>query len=216
MFVSKKITKTTIASLFVMLCGFAGFNAHAIVITPSTAGIILGSSLTTPTTATNCEAGCIYDAFNINGGVNNGSLSLLYKSDVRDNDDPLQSTGLGSDKGSLAASYVTTFSNTAADPSDALIDYISGASITCPDCYLAIKDGNHAPTYYFYDLASWNGTDDIVLRDFWPKKGAISHVSIWGAPSTNIPEPGIVLLLGIGLLGLLFTARRQQSAESFA
>ncbi|MDR4521409.1 MAG: PEP-CTERM sorting domain-containing protein [Nitrosomonas sp.] len=211
MFVSKKITKTTIASLFVMLCGFAGFNAHAIVITPSTAGIILGSSLTTPTTAANCEAGCIYDAFNINGGVNNGSLSLLYKSDVSG------SSGIGSDSGSFAASYNTTFSGTQSDPSNALIDYISGASIVCPDCYLAIKDGNHAPTYYFYDLASWNGTDDIVLRDFWPKKGAISHVSIWGAPSTNIPEPGIVLLLGIGLLGLLFTARRQQqSAESFA
>lgn len=210
MFVAKKITRTMIASLFVMLCGFAGFNVHAIVITPSTAGIILGSSLTTPTTAANCEAGCIYDAFNINGGVNDGSLSLLYKSNVSG------SSGIGSDSGIFAASYNTTFSGTQSDPSNALIDYISGASITCPDCYLAIKDGNHAPTYYFYDLASWNGTDDIVLRDFWPKKGAISHVSIWGAPSTNVPEPGIVLLLGIGLLGLLFTTRGQHSVGSFA
>jgi hypothetical protein len=111
---------------------------------------------------------------------------------------------------------MTTFSNTATDPANALIDYISGPSITCPECYLAIKDGNQTPSYYFFDLASWNGTDDIELQGFWPNQGAISHVSIWGKPSTSVPEPGIVLLLGIGLLGLLFTARRQQGAESFA
>jgi len=210
MFILKKITRTMIASLFVSLLGLAGFNAHAIIITPSTAGIILGSSLTPPTGPSNCEPNCVYNAFNINGGVNNGSLSLLYKSNVSG------SSGIGSDSGTFAASYVTTFSNTASDPSNALIDYISGASITCPDCYLAIKDGNHAPTYYFYNLASWNGTEDIIMRDFWPQNGAISHVSIWGKPSTSIPEPGIVLLLGIGLLGFLVTARRQQSAESFA
>lgn len=210
MFVSQKITKAMIASLFGVLFGFVGFNAHAIIITPSTAGIILGSSLTPPTGPANCEPNCVYNAFNVNGGVNNGSLSLLYKSDVSG------SSGIGSDSGTFAASYKTTFSDTKSDPSDALIDYISGSSITCPSCYLAIKDGNHAPTYYFYDLASWNGTEDIVLKDFWPKKGAISHVAIWGAPSTSIPEPGIVLLLGIGLLGLLFTTRKQQSAESFS
>ncbi|MDC8444631.1 MAG: PEP-CTERM sorting domain-containing protein [Nitrosomonas sp.] len=211
MFINKqKITRATTASLFALLLGFVGFNAHAIIITPSTAGIILGSSLTPPTGPANCEPNCVYNAFNVNGGVNNGSLSLLYKSDVSG------TSGIGSDSGTFAASYMTTFSNTATDPSNALIDYISGASITCPDCYLAIKDGNHAPTYYFYNLASWNGTEDIILRDFWPQQGAISHVSIWGKPSTSIPEPGIVLLLGIGLLGLLVTARRQQSAESFA
>ncbi len=210
MFVSQKITKAMIASLFGVLLGLAGFNAHAIIITPSTAGIIEGSSLTPPTGPANCEAGCIYNAFNVNGGVNDGSLSLLYKSDVSG------SSGIGSDSGTFAASYLTTFSNTAADPSNALIDYISGPSITCPECYLAIKDGNQTPSYYFFDLASWNGTEDIILRDFWPQRGAISHVSIWGKSSTSVPEPGIVLLLGIGLLGLLFTARRQQGAESFA
>lgn len=205
MFILQKISKTMIASLFALLLGLAGFNTHAIVITPSTAGIILGSSLTPPTGPSNCEPNCVYNAFNINGGVNDGSLSLLYKGAVGN-----------PDEGTFAASYVTTFSNTAANPSNALIDYIAGPSITCPDCYLAIKDGNHAPTYYFYDLASWNGTEDIVLRNFWPQKGAISHVSIWGKSSTNVPEPGIVLLLGIGLLGLLFTTRRQQSTGSFA
>jgi PEP-CTERM motif len=210
MFNMQKITKAMIASLFGVLLGLAGFNAHAIIITPSTAGIILGSSLTPPTGPSNCEPNCVYNAFNVNGGVNDGSLSLLYKSNVSGG------SGVGSDSGTFAASYKTTFSSTNSNPSNALIDYLSGSSITCPECYLAIKDGNHAPTYYFYDLASWNGTEDIVLRNFWPNQGSISHVSIWGKPSTSIPEPGIVLLLGIGLLGFLFTARRQQNAESFA
>ena len=115
MFITQKITKAGVVSLFTLLFGVAGFNAHAIIITPSTSGIILGSSLTPPTGPSNCEPNCVYNAFNIDGGVNNGSLSLLYKSD-HDN------VAIGSDSGRCAASYQTTFSNTVSDPSNALVD----------------------------------------------------------------------------------------------
>jgi len=82
-----------------------------------------------------------------------GTLDELYKMDV----------GAGSDTGPYAGSYQTTFSNTATDPSDALIQYISGASITCPDCFLLIKDGNHSPAQYIFDIGIWNGTEDISM-----------------------------------------------------
>ena len=137
----------------------------------------------------NCEPDCVYDAF---GLINDGSLGLLYKSDVA-----------GSDGGTFDGSYNTSYANTPSDPSDALIQHVSGEpSISCPDCYLAIKNGDHAPNYYFYDLGSWDGLMDIEMSGFWPAGGAISHVAIWGSegePSNEIPVPGTGLLMGLSL-----------------
>tara|TARA_R110002073_G_scaffold44428_1_gene123094 strand:+ start:275 stop:868 length:594 start_codon:yes stop_codon:yes gene_type:complete len=183
--------------LFTLVLGLIGIQAHAtIVITPSVSipGTGLGPS--------NCEAGCVYDAF---GLTNDGSLVLRYKSD-EDGD------STGTDSGSFASNYNTTFSNPVGDPGNALIEYVSGASITCPDCYLAIKDGNQDPSYYFYNLSAWDGIMDLDLQDFWPQQGAISHVSIWGRDGggdpSDIPEPVSLLLLSAGLMSLAFIRRR--------
>ncbi|MBA2722373.1 MAG: hypothetical protein H0U56_05645, partial [Methylibium sp.] len=104
------------------LAGFlllSSFSARAdIVLSPSTAGVIgvdLGNS--------NCEPGCVYSTF---GLTNDGSLSLFYKAEADG----------GADEGTFASSYNTVFSNTPADPSDALLSYIGGSVITCPECYL--------------------------------------------------------------------------------
>src|SRR5687768_3107896 len=64
-------------------------------------------------------------------GAGDTPLSLYYKDNVG-----------GSEEGSFSSSYNTVFSNTTSDPSDALLSYISGAAIKCPDCYLVVKDGN--------------------------------------------------------------------------
>ena len=108
----------------------------------------------------------------------------------------------GAETGVLAGSYTTTFSNTATDPSDALIDYISGPAVTGTK-FLLVKDGNQTPAWYLYRL-DWNGTDDIVLDNFWPGNGAISHVALYAAPgTTTVPDGGSMsMLLGLGLMGL--------------
>lgn len=129
-------------------------------------------------------------------------LFSLYKSNVG-----------GPEEGPLWDSYETTFfQDPATDPTEDL-DPV-GANIEYdgpPDPYvdvssgawLIVKDGNHSPGWYLFDLYSlgWDGMDIIELTDFWPGKGAISHVEILGATSP-VPEPATLLLLSSGFLGL--------------
>ena len=146
----------------------------------------------------------------------------LYKQDV----------GAGDDVHSLRDSYQTTFSDVPEDPSGALIKYTPPGDIVGPPAYLLVKGGGPemngggpemksggpenmvGPLWYLYDLTDlgWNGTEDLQLRDFWPRQGAISHVTLYGTPGTSVPDAGGTLaLLGLAA-GLVGFARRKLGA----
>jgi hypothetical protein len=136
--------------------------------------------------------------------ANYGVGDLLYKSESG------AASGLGVDEGTFAGSYKTTFSNTATDPSDALIKYVSGTVITGNPIYLLVKDGDSNPGWYLYSL-NWNGTEDIILDDFWvnPEQGGISQISLYGSGRTNVPDGGTTAaLLGLGVIGLAAVRRK--------
>jgi hypothetical protein len=171
--------------------------AHALTITPSTFPQVTGSdnsNLTASQIATLVGAPTLFE---------------LYKADVG-----------SADSGLFANSYTTTYSNTASDPSDALIHYVGSPNPvpTAEPIYAYVKDGNAQPAFYVFTISGWNGTDDLVFDNFWPNQGAISHITLLGGvttgevpgpgpnPGTGVPDGGTTILLfgtALTLLGVL-------------
>jgi hypothetical protein len=191
---NKRTTKMNRMALLAPLAmlSLTPLAANALLITPSTAPCGVATCLL----ATGNQTGQAHIDIAI-AGLLSGSTEI-YKQNVG-----------GSETGSVAGSYLTTFFNTPTDPAGATIEYVGGpvASAT----HLLVKDGNQEPAWYFFRLA-WNGLETITLENFWPNNGAISHVTLYGGtPTTRVPEPGTMGLLGAGLLAFGFLRRRKAS-----
>jgi hypothetical protein len=179
----KIMNKLVVAAILVV--GMA-INANALLLTPATA-TWQGSIPKNP------DAN---DVENITG--TSAQLSLAYK----DNQG-------GSEEGSFTGSYSTAYFNSPTDPKDAKITYTGGPVITGNPIYLLVKDGNHTPTWYIFNISSWNGTELLDLQDFWPGGGAISHVNIFTGNGTSVPDAGSTLaLMGLALTGLGLLRRK--------
>ena len=165
--------KNSIKILLGLALAMIGSQAQALAISP---GDIDGTACTnatcwTTTINSNLDASEVASLIGYSG-----ILEEYYKMDE----------GASTDSGPFASSYQTTFNT---DLSGGLIEYLTGNSIACPDCFLLVKDGKQEPAQYVFDIGNWNGTDDIALSDFWPDNGAISHIAIYGQ-AAQVPEPG--------------------------
>jgi len=115
----------------------------------------------------------------------------------------------GGESGTFADSYDVAFSNSLTDPEDALLSYTGGSTISCPTCYLLVKDGNQDPAWYLFNISGWDGMESIDMQNFWPTQGAISHVSIFNS-SSSVPSPGSLAIMAIGLMTTLVVGRAKK------
>lgn len=166
-----------------------GAQAHALSITPDSGAVLTGDDPSQDKIDT-----AIFTTLD-------GSIEL-YK----------QNTGEDSDSGILEGSYETLFLDTPSDPSGATITYMGG-NIIGDKKFLLVKDGNNSPAWYLFNLTNlgWDGMETLELSAFWPAQGSISHIALYGNSSPpSVPEPGTLLLLGGGLLGLAVYGRRRK------
>lgn len=201
----KTMTKHVLSGVILaMLCG----SVSALTITPNMDPDILVLTGGNPSqNAINAE---LADYFSGLDGC--CDVELVYEQEA-----PKEVGEVIADLGAFAESYLTTFVDDPAaeieesepDAWEATIAWVQSPHII-PDCtFLLVKDGNHEPAWYFFDLvaAGWDGMETLTLNNFWPGSGAISHVSMYDC-TRSVPDGGLTIaLLGLGICALGIVSR---------
>lgn len=72
--------------------------------------------------------------------------------------------------------------------------------------------GNKPDEWFVYLLNPLVASGDWQFVNMFTTGGGLSHVQLYGGErNTNVPEPGTLALLGVGLLGAAVSRRRKQA-----
>ena len=114
-----------------------------------------------------------------------------------------------SDDKTLKDSYEGSTSALPGDDTSAFeINYTSGPSID--PTYMLIKDGNHTPSWYLFDISAWDGISELSGSGFWENtNGGISHISIYGTVAAAVPEPATIAVWSILAVAATFAATKR-------
>jgi hypothetical protein len=182
------------AASAILALGVASAPAQALLI------IDPADALGTINQTSNCDSACL-------SAILGYTVTELYKANSPDDDTPQ------SEEKALSSSYTTVFGE---GNETATISWDGPSLFDCGICILLVKDGNNTPNQIYFNLGpsgyDWDGMESIFVSDplIWPNRGSISHVSIFAVsePTQQVPEPGSLTLLGLGLIGLAGLSRR--------
>jgi hypothetical protein len=78
-----------------------------------------------------------------------------------------------------------------------------------PIDFITVKGGNQYTVLWMNGPASSGDWSTEYLSVGNGNQPSVSHISAWTMKSISIPEPGTMVLLGFGLLGIVFFSRRR-------
>jgi hypothetical protein len=117
----------------------------------------------------------------------------------------------GGEEGSWQEDYSTSYDGEE-DLTDLWVEFDGNSDRNGGAQWLVVKDGrNHDPAWYVFDISGWDGLMDIHIEGLYEGGGSISNHQIFG-PESSVPEPGTLLLFGLGLLGI--SARSRMKAKA--
>lgn len=70
--------------------------------------------------------------------------------------------------------------------------------------------GNQPDEWFVYALNPLVSSGSWSFVNVFDRGGGLSHVQLYGTGPTNVPEPGTLALLGVGMLGAAFARRRKR------
>jgi PEP-CTERM motif len=71
--------------------------------------------------------------------------------------------------------------------------------------------GNRPDEWFVYNLDPQVSSGSWQFVNVFGRGGGLSHVQLYGRSTANVPEPGTLALLGLGLLGAGIARRRKQA-----
>jgi len=167
---------------------------------------MMGSANANVITALNSNFGMGPDSVvTCNGDANNGAcVGFLGEPSVFDDAEATNYPFAGNEAEELA--LLNDLLANSADPSAVPVEGVNktdmpGNSFSTELEYFSIKKGQFI--WYF------KNTSDVELDIFW-SGDSFSHWTEYGKPPTDVPEPGSLPLIGLGLAGILLTRMKKR------